>query len=224
MNVLVTGHKGRLGQLVVTALQMRGHKVIGYDRGDDYPSLMEAPIDYIIHLAAQLPTGQTGMYEDMNAYLENNVYLSNLFLILAKEKQCPIFLASTYSIFFKLDKYAYSKAIVDSLAWEYKNMGVKVSVGHIPNVVYKDKNIFTQVEENIKTHDQWIVDSLDFNFVKAEELAVALALLPESGNVNFKMYTTNLYDNYKDNPKVKKGAEKSYVINDNGFIQFRYTQ
>lgn len=218
MSILVTGHKGRLGSLVVKHLEDKGYNVIGYGVGDRFSDLMDKKIDYIIHLAAKLPDGKK---DDMNEYLQNNVYLTNLFLILAREKACPIFISSSYSIFFRLDKYSYSKAIIDSLAWEYKMMGVKVHLAHFPNIVYPHKNIFMDVEAKLKGR-KTVIDNLDFCYVKADELAKALADLPTTKELNFKIYTTNLYEMYKNHKNIVKGKDKSFIINYNGIVSFHY--
>ena len=51
MNILLTGHRGFIGQHMLRALESRGHVVNTYEWGDNnLPSVMEQ--DWVIHLGA----------------------------------------------------------------------------------------------------------------------------------------------------------------------------
>lgn len=80
MRVLITGHKGFLGQHVIRAVTARGCQWVGMDLGDDLP---DEPIDGIIHLAAL--NGVRACDAAPVDAVETNMLLTARMLMLAKQ-------------------------------------------------------------------------------------------------------------------------------------------
>jgi len=59
MNILVTGHKGFIGQNMVTHLARLGHAVTGFEWGDVLPEIQE--YDQVIHLGAISSTTESNV-------------------------------------------------------------------------------------------------------------------------------------------------------------------
>ena len=218
MNVLVTGNKGRLGTLVTTQLRKQHTRVIKFDRGDDVKDLESLDIDYIIHLASKLPDDNVEFEE----YLTDNVKLTNEMLKLAQKKKCEILITQTYAMFFRLDHYSISKAIVDSLISEYRDK-VKIRVIRLPYIKYED-NIFSKIKQKLET-EKTLIDDVEFPYVEATTVVKQIC----NEALGFNTYNIipiskcNLYNKFKNNENTIKGEPKSFeVIGYNKEIILKY--
>ena len=121
MNILLTGHKGFIGSILIKALELN-HTVTGIDLvdGDDlltceFPS---NEFDLIIHLA-----GRSGVREsskDPTAYWRNNIDASKR--LFDRYPNTRIMYASSSSAYEPdLNPYAASKYVLEELASRYPN-------------------------------------------------------------------------------------------------------
>jgi nucleoside-diphosphate-sugar epimerase len=76
MRILVTGHKGFIGQNLTKALIEQGHFVDGYEWLDQLPYLYE--YDWVIHLGAISTTTETNVEKIMDQNFDFSVKLINL--------------------------------------------------------------------------------------------------------------------------------------------------
>jgi len=76
MRILVTGHKGFIGQNLTKALIEQGHFVDGYEWPDRLPYLYE--YDWVIHLGAISTTTETNVEKIMDQNFDFSVKLINL--------------------------------------------------------------------------------------------------------------------------------------------------
>jgi ADP-L-glycero-D-manno-heptose 6-epimerase len=119
MRILVTGHKGFIGQNLTKALIEQGHFVDGYEWPDRLPYLYE--YDWVIHLGAISTTTETNVEKIMDQNFDFSVKLINL----CKEFGVNFQYASSASVYglkeeFKEDSpvnplspYAWSKYLFD---------------------------------------------------------------------------------------------------------------
>ena len=87
MTVLITGHKGFIGQNMMAALP----GAVGYEWGDGPVSL--EGIDQVIHLGAISST----VCDDWNKLCEQNIYFSNDLLYRCEDRKIPFQFASSAS-------------------------------------------------------------------------------------------------------------------------------
>lgn len=117
MNILVTGHRGFVGQNMVKALEQQ-HNVITYERGDYLPVIKG--LDWVLHLGAISSTRET----DVKKLKEQNVDFSFDLLEQCVEANVNFQFASSASVYgsgtvFKeplmapTNFYAWSKAIFE---------------------------------------------------------------------------------------------------------------
>lgn len=138
MRILVTGHKGFIGQNMVERLSASGHEVVGYEWGD-----WEIPLDVdrVIHLGAISST----TYDDVRQLLIQNVYFTEDLVKRCVEKGIPIQIASSASVygidnntFCETDVpaprnyYAWSKLMMEGVL--EKNWGIPIQVFRYFNV------------------------------------------------------------------------------------------
>lgn len=116
MNILLTGHRGMIGSILIKRLSKK-HNVIGLDRveGND---LLDHPlkfdnIDLVIHLAAE--SGILKSLDSPMAYWKNNVLASKR-LFAAFPNTRILYASSSTAKEPELNPYAASKFIVESIA------------------------------------------------------------------------------------------------------------
>jgi len=105
MRILVTGHKGFIGQNMMEALA--DHDLVGYEWGDEPYSLDN--IDRVIHLGAISSTSCT----DIEALRAQNVMFSYELINRCIERRIPIQMASSASVYGK-DNTTY---VETDIAW-----------------------------------------------------------------------------------------------------------
>lgn len=93
MKILVTGHKGFIGQNMVKYLEERNHEVVGYEWGDGPYSLKG--VDQVIHLGAISHTTTANVPQ----LLEQNYYFSIHLLQKCSVEGIPIQVASSASLY-----------------------------------------------------------------------------------------------------------------------------
>lgn len=93
MKILVTGHKGFIGQNMVKALEADGHEVIGYEWGEEFYSLYK--VDQVIHLGAISST----TFDDIPQILDQNYYFTIDLLKECNARKTPIQIASSASLY-----------------------------------------------------------------------------------------------------------------------------
>lgn len=227
VNVLVTGSKGRLGKLIIEDLKKeRNIKVFEFDRGDDLSVYKDKRIHYIIHLAGNYTN-------DFAENMRDNASLTNNILRLARFKKSKTLVMGSGSIFYSLGEYSLTKAIVNCLVNEYKNMGVDVEIINAPDIWYGGDNIYERIKRKTKEakeqgKEKVIVDDLDFIYVHGDELSKFI--------INFLFHGTpmdelnkiylkgNLWKMFKDNDMVEKGIKKSHDYIDEYGIILKYIQ
>lgn len=74
MNILLTGYKGFIGGHMIRELRKRGHRVVGFEWGDELPVI--AGYDWVIHLGAITSTTEKNVEKLMqqNTDFTNNLY------------------------------------------------------------------------------------------------------------------------------------------------------
>jgi UDP-glucuronate decarboxylase len=105
MRVLVTGHRGFLGQHLVRELRTHGHEVIGHDReeGDlTQQHVLAARLDnwdpdQVIHLAAQV--GRLFGEDDLIHTIDSNAIMTTLVANACGERGIPVLYASTSEVY-----------------------------------------------------------------------------------------------------------------------------
>jgi ADP-L-glycero-D-manno-heptose 6-epimerase len=134
MRVIVTGHKGFIGQNMVNALEEGGHTLKCYEWGDVIPDVRG--YDWVIHLGANSSTTET----NVEKIIDQNYDFSRWLLMQCYEHNVNFQFASSASIYglgtnFSEDApvqpmspYAWSK-------WLFERFAMKIS---------KDWNIFVQ--------------------------------------------------------------------------------
>lgn len=131
MNILITGHRGFVGQNLVKALETE-HTLSFYEWGDDFPILHG--IDWVIHLGAISDTTETDVEKVMRQNYDFSIHLLDM---------CQSWLinfqyASSASIYGKavnfnenapknpLSPYAWSKYLFDRWVEKRKFVGIRV--------------------------------------------------------------------------------------------------
>lgn len=97
MNILVTGYKGFIGKHVVHRLTQSGHRVIGWDWGDqnwDDTDLF-LNLDHVIHLGAITATTST----DVHAIITQNYLYTKKLVDMCSSFNIPISIASSASVY-----------------------------------------------------------------------------------------------------------------------------
>ena len=93
MKILVTGDRGFIGQNMVEALNLDGHKVIGFEWGERLPDLVG--IDQVIHLGAISSTTETNVEKIMTQNFQFSVDL----LARCEVHRIPFQYASSASVY-----------------------------------------------------------------------------------------------------------------------------
>ena len=151
MKILVTGHRGFIGQNMFKSLQADGHTVFGWEF-NDYPLTPDdwADLGLVIHLGAI--TSTTSL--DTEAILTQNYYYSKWIISMCKERHIPIHFASTAAVYgtdnttFNIrDKpapknfYAWSKLMVE----EY----IRCTTNHFDSVhIFRYFNVYGPHEDH----------------------------------------------------------------------------
>lgn len=105
MRILVTGHKGFIGQHLVAELESAGHVVIGHDRAEGdltefgvfRDALALARPDYVIHLAAQV--GRLFGEQDLAYTISENALMTAFVAKACGELGTPVLYASTSEVY-----------------------------------------------------------------------------------------------------------------------------
>lgn len=93
MKVLVTGHRGFIGQNMVKELEKNNHEWVGYEWGDRPYSLKG--IDRVIHIGAISST----TYQNTRQLLLQNYYFTEKLLIECGKKGIPFQFSSSASVY-----------------------------------------------------------------------------------------------------------------------------
>ena len=146
MKILVTGHKGFIGQNMVNALKDK-HDISTYEYGNQYPIL--DGLDWVVHLGAVSSTTEQDIRKITVQNIESSIYLFEDCI----EKGVNFQFASSASVYgldpcgFKetavldpLNHYARSKAIVE----EY----IKYRKAPIINQVFRYFNVYGDHEDH----------------------------------------------------------------------------
>ena len=175
MKILITGHKGFIGNVLFNRLCQKDHKVTGLDLINNQDLLtyeFTEDFDLVIHLA-----GKSGVRESINdpaGYWKNNVEVSKR--LFARYSKTRILYASSSSAYESdLNPYAASKYIVEQAADRYPNtLGMRFHTVYsdLPRKgMFLDKLINNQLEY-VTTHHR--------DFIHIEDLCDAIELLIES--------------------------------------------
>ena len=184
MKILITGHKGFIGNVLFNRLCHKDHKVTGLDLIDGWDRdrinnnqdlltyEFTEEFDLIIHLA-----GKSGVRESINdpaGYWRNNVEASKR--LFARYPETRILYASSSSAYEPdLNPYAASKYIVEEAAERYSDtLGMRFHTVYsdFPRKgMFLDKLINNQLEY-VTTHYR--------DFIHIEDLCDAIELLMES--------------------------------------------
>lgn len=178
MKILVTGHKGFIGQNMVKALEKK-HKVTGYEWGEKFPKF---DFDQVIHLGAISSTTETNVEKVMTQNYDFSVWL----LEMCNHKGANFQYASSASIYgmgseFKEDSpvdprspYAWSKYLFERYTqhrnWLVTVQGFRYFNVYGPHEDHKGKQAspyhqFTQqakIDREIKVFEKSDVYRRDF--------------------------------------------------------------
>jgi len=99
MNILVTGHKGFIGNNMIKYLKPK-HSVVGYEYNKNYFPDLEK-IDLVIHLGALTSTTNT----DIKSIIEQNVNFSIKLIEQTIKKNINIQIASSASVYGNLSNF-----------------------------------------------------------------------------------------------------------------------
>lgn len=96
MKILVTGHRGFIGQNMVRSLESDGHEVVGYEWGDKgIRKILDSGIEYCIHLGAISST----TYSDVKQLLKQNYYFTIALANGCNERNISMQIASSASVY-----------------------------------------------------------------------------------------------------------------------------
>jgi ADP-L-glycero-D-manno-heptose 6-epimerase len=149
MNILVTGHKGFIGNNMIKYLKPK-HSVVGYEYNKNYFPDLEK-IDLVIHLGALTSTTNT----DIKSIIEQNVNFSIKLIEQTIKKNINIQIASSASVYgnlsnFKEDSvlkpespYAASKFLVEKF---FDSLDKKKLNSYVQ--VFRYFNVYGENEEN----------------------------------------------------------------------------
>lgn len=105
MKILVTGHRGFIGQHLVRELRTAGHEVVGHDREDGdltFPRVFrrrldaESP-DRVVHLAAQV--GRLFGEKDLRHTFDSNALMTGFIAKACGERGIPVAYSSTSEVY-----------------------------------------------------------------------------------------------------------------------------
>jgi ADP-L-glycero-D-manno-heptose 6-epimerase len=134
MKILITGHKGFIGQNAFIKLKDIGHDVYGYDWQDSQTMPKLQGVDLIMHLGAISSTAEKDVEK---VFLQNYDFTVELFEKSFK-KDIPIHCASSGAVYgrakefketspvFPMSPYAWSKYMVEKYSRKFTNAPLKL--------------------------------------------------------------------------------------------------
>ncbi len=130
MEILLTGNLGFIGNYLEAKLMASGHRVIGYDKGDNFP---EKQADVVYHLAAN--SSVYPIIENPQLGLENIELTFNVLEWMRKTKTPRIIFASSHEVYSGGNLYGASKISCEAMIWAYcKTYGIKATIVRLANI------------------------------------------------------------------------------------------
>lgn len=131
MKILLTGHKGFIGQNMYTSLSEDGHHVVGYEWEDDLPNVGD--FDLVMHMGAISSTAE----KDVEKVMKQNYDFSTNLIDTCVYNDIPVQFSSSGSVYgrgtefketspvFPMSPYAWSKYLVEKYCRKYSNAKIQ---------------------------------------------------------------------------------------------------
>lgn len=172
MNLLVTGHKGFIGQNCVRFMEGCGHNVRGYEWGDGEYSLED--IDWVIHLGAISHT----TYSDVRQLLIQNYYFTVELIERCNAQGIPLQFASSASVY-GIDNQTFKETDIPSprnyYAWSKWSIEeyIKSKSFNVPIQAFRYFNVHGPCEEHkgdqASPHHKFTVQAREYGVIKLFE-------------------------------------------------------
>lgn len=134
MRILLTGHKGFIGQNALTTLKDKGYDVVGFDYADQQKLPSVEGIDVVIHMGAVSSTAE----KDVEKVFRRNYDFTTKLIDLCAKTDTPIHFSSSGSVYgrgtefketspvFPMSPYAWTKYLVEKYCRNYPTAPIKL--------------------------------------------------------------------------------------------------